>query len=177
MNWKVIYILPLAIVFACEVKTESNKEHPVKIDDISVLISRGGREIPLEEADKFIPDSLSDEMYLFDIDTLGELKVSYGFGSFTETDVNIMQIESSNSITIAKDSLANIFRLATRIYKDNEYQTQQSMYDSWIAKLKINNKVYTYYFGESLDTLTLDYLYLIDKIVSVSPIKVKYYRN
>lgn len=176
VNWKIIYFLSLMFFVSCNGNNQKREHIPVSIDNISILTSRGGREVVWEERDKIIPDSLSDEVYLLDLDTLGNLKVSYGFGKVTETEINIKYIEKSDSTKILQDKLSVIIDLAKNIYSQEEYHTKQDILDSWIVKLMINEKTFTYYLGESLDTLNMDYLDIVDEIVVKSPIKVKYYR-
>lgn len=174
MNWRIVYLSIMLI--GCQEKEINNNVSSHKSENISLLISRGGREVIWEEREKLIPDSLSDEMYLFELDTIGKLSVSYGFGKQIVNSIKMNLVETTQSVTLHSVDLDSIFQLANRIYQDKEYQTQNSPTDSWFVRLKIDNKIFNYYLGESLHSLNANYLDLVDKMVIESPIKVKDYR-
>ena len=159
-----------------------------KIDVISVLLYGRARQIIQSETNNkiLIPEETSDEIYLFELNKRGILKSSRGYGKviwFNGSDTNDIKlnyIENTKLSNINSKVKQRIIKMAKNIYKQNEYKTRWYPNDSWLVKLKINNKSSLYYVCEDIvisdKKINADYRNIIDLIVNSSPIKIREYR-
>lgn len=193
LNIKQIRVSFVLILFLLTVSCNDNKKKKIvskdhKINNISILLyGRARQVIRLESTKKIIiPDEMSDEIYLFELNQNGILKSSKGFGraiwenGSDTNDIKLNHIENTKLSNINALVKNKIIRMAKKIYKQNEYHTRWHPSDSWLVKLKINKKSSLYYVCEDIVTndkkLNEDYRNIIDLIVSVSPIKIREYR-
>lgn len=176
------YLILSLLFFGCRQGVNDKRNHNDPATDkaseqICLLISRGGREIPLEvfNNDSTIPDVFQDGIYSFELDGDGKLKVAFGYGEITtdsdhRSDLSLNQVVSVDSVNILAKQLKAIFELSDTILKDKEYRTNQFPTDSWLIKLKTDNKKWTYYTGDAgvlNSPLSANYLFIIDKIVDL----------
>jgi|GEM_PF-5416757 len=169
-----------------ETRDNVDELEDIKIENVSLLISRTGRAIPVGEIpeDSIIPDDFMDDLYLLELDSNGLLKTSHGFGKVAmiegsdRKDLKLNFIESKDSVFLSEEKSNTVLVMAKHIYLNNEYWSERSPTDSWVVKLKINDKTSIYHDGEFLHTKALDesYLEIVDEMVRLSKMKVKDYR-
>lgn len=172
-----ICLLGISLLWRCS-NSSSSPSDAETVETISILLSRGGREVVANSvADTIVPDNLSDEVYGFYLKKNGALTASVGLGQKSIKTLSLELIERKESIILSKEKMDSIMSFAKKIYTQEEYITSTHPTDSWLVKLQINKKFFIYYLGESLYPLDdLNYLRIIDRIVKESPIVVKDYR-
>jgi hypothetical protein len=167
-------------------KREKTKKQAL-ITNVSILISGRGREIVKENTntDSIIDNDLSREIYLIELTKDGELKTSLGYGfisSIENSESNNLKmnlIEKKDSLLLTKNKLKHIFKLASEIHTERAYHSNNIFMDSWLIKLKINNKTNIFFLGETAEPfnkLREEYLTIVDELVKVSAIRVRGYR-
>lgn len=179
-----IFFLFIFLIKSCntpEKRVQTKEQAPIK--NVSILISGRGREIIGENM--AIHEDLSREIYLIELSEDGILKTSLGYGfmisieNSQRNDLKMNLVEKKDSILITKNKLKYIFNLASKIHPKRTYNSKSIYLDSWLIKLKINNKTNIFFLGETaqpFNKLTIEYLKIVDELVKVSPISVRGYR-
>lgn len=168
-----------------EKREQAKQRAPIK--NVSILISGRGREILMENTKMVtvIDKDLSREIYLIELSEEGKLKTSLGYGFISSIEnsrsnnLKMNLIEEKDSVLITKNKLKYIFNLASKINTKREYNSKSILLDSWLIKLKINNKTNIFFLGdtaEPFNKLSVEYLTIVDELVKVSPIRVRGYR-
>lgn len=179
-----IFFLFIFLIKSCntpEKRVQTKEQAPIK--NVSILISGRGREIIGENM--AIHEDLSREIYLIELSEDGILKTSLGYGfmisieNSQRNDLKMNLVEKKDSVLITKNKLKYIFNLASKIHPKRTYNSKSIYLDSWLIKLKINNKTNIFFLGETaqpFNKLTIEYLKIVDELVKVSPISVRGYR-
>lgn len=154
----------------------SDRDVKQDIKEIKLLISQGGRDVIVgTPRDTVLSPALQDQVYEMKLQD-GVLTTSRGLGKKTLNTINIGFVEQKQAVSIPKSTLDSILSLAGEIVAQKEYKTSNHHTDSWLVKLQINHKTYVYYLGESLSTLNIYYLNIVDILVDQSAIKIADYR-
>ncbi len=187
MSIRILAIITCFIV-SCNSFDKRKKIKDKTINKITILLSGRGREIPIFYGfkDTIIPEELSSQVYLFELNQQGNLTASLGFGQVSwndgsdTNDIKLKGIDSKDSTCIKSDKKQKILSIAERLYKQDSYRTKNHPTDSWIVKLTLNNKSSIYYVGEDIsnndESINNDYRDIIDLIVKESPIIIREYR-
>lgn len=169
MNYKCVFLFTFFLM-GC---VRNEKKEIEKVSFISILLSRSGcGGIEENKANQLaLSKGYEDLIYSYELDTNGVLYSSIGYGECLNNNLKVSIVNDSSENIISSNQLKSIFKLADKINKEEKYYTNKSPDDDWLIKLKLDNKIFFYYRGESLDTLNLDFLYLVDGIVNKSIIK------
>ncbi len=182
MNYKIFILSFCALLTSCKNIKNTKKDIESKYN-IEVIISRGGIAIPVEDTSKynFSVDSISDKLYIFNLDTMGCLDVFIGVGYWDGNDntLHVKDTLSVHSSIINKAELGTINRSANEIYKSHKVYERDRINDLWVANLRLNNKIkYIYFVGQEEyenNTLPSSFNKLIDELVRLSPVEIKDY--
>lgn len=139
-----------------------------KVENLSLLIS-----MITKKTDDNSEEKTSNEVYRFDLEGTGKLKVSYGLISSSDiNDISQLSVIKQDSIMIMNSRLENIIELAQTIYNRKEYDNaNDQMSNAWFVQLRINHKINNYGYRKlDIDTIYSD---IVDKIIAESPIEVK----
>jgi hypothetical protein len=177
----------IGILASCNHSQNTERKNDPPIEKITVLISGRGREIILSDPSKdtIIPNELSREIYLLELNPEGKLKTSLGYGQVhwiygsDKNNIKLNYIEREDSTLIDNKKKQVIFSIAGKLSTQKEYRTRNSPTDSWLVKLKLNTKTSIYYIGEDVsknnDVLNKNYKTIIDLLIKESSIKVREY--
>lgn len=175
-------ILVLNVLLGCNnVVTE---KFEAEVEGINILLSGRPYEVDLMEYNnKIWSTDYSDEIYSFDINRSGKLRVSVGYGQvncdeiFGTRNIILHGVDKKDSSFLSSEMVDSIFQIIDRIqYNIGNVSSLSCPDDVWFAKIKVGSKVRTYYVGEELAHKNAFYLFdfqlLIKIIVRNSPIKI-----
>jgi hypothetical protein len=183
---KSLIIIGVAIFFGCSTKSlekkiiKENRQVINQIQNVKILMSRGGRAIRIGEIskDSIIPEDFMDEIYCLELNNKGKLTTYFGFGSITiknkKKNLFLNEIIKADTIYLQDKLCQKILKIANRIYSRKEYFSDLFPTDSWLIKLQINDKTNIYHDCEflNLKELNKDYIDIVNEIVKQSIIKV-----
>ena len=178
------FFVVLTVIIGCNrAGSQSGENVKAQVEEINILLSGRPYEInSMEFNNEAWSSEYSDEVYSFDINRSGMLRVSIGYGQVQcdeklgTKNIIFHGVDIKDSIFLNRKVVDSIFLIINRIQYNTGNLTSSCPDDVWFAKFKSVTKIRSYYVGEELEHKNAFYLYdlycLIKFMVRYSPIKI-----